>query len=96
VDECKPLHKGGHRVQHYHHEGRAVQVDPIRPNLELPGAKHLKLNCDEALSNFAFKFNLRRYTKERDYTLSAFEAGAYTSPLFGSTSALFCGIGGAF
>jgi hypothetical protein len=24
----------------------------------------LKLNCDEPLSNFAFKFNLRRYTTD--------------------------------
>jgi hypothetical protein len=48
------------------------------------------------LSSFAFKFNLRRYTKafhnvgvnlpsriQRE--LAALEAGAYTRPLFGST-----------
>jgi len=25
--------------------------------------QRLKLNCDEALSNFTFRFNLRRFTK---------------------------------
>jgi hypothetical protein len=42
-----------------------VQVDPIKPTLKAPGTKRLKLKCDLLLSNFAFKFNLRRYTKER-------------------------------
>jgi hypothetical protein len=42
-----------------------VQVDPIKPKLKLPGTKHLKLKCDEPLSNFAFKFNLRRYDMTR-------------------------------
>jgi len=40
----------------------AVQVDPIEPNLKLPGTKRLKLKCDILLSNFAFKFNLRSYS----------------------------------
>ena len=40
-----------------------MQVDPIKPTLKAPGAEHLKLKCDILLSNFAFKFNLRRYTK---------------------------------
>jgi hypothetical protein len=44
-------------------QGKAVQVDPIKPTLKAPGAKRLKLNCDEPLSNFAFNFNLRRYSK---------------------------------
>ena len=39
-----------------------MQVDPIDPTLKAPGSKRLKLNCDEPLSNFAFKFNLRRYS----------------------------------
>ena len=39
-----------------------MQVDPIKPKLKLPGAKRLKLQRDEPLSNFAFNFNLRRYT----------------------------------
>ena len=42
--------------------GRAVQVDPIKPTLKAPGTKRLKLKYDELLSSFAFKFNLRRYT----------------------------------
>ena len=42
--------------------GRAVQVDPIKPMLKAPGTILLALRCDEPLSNFAFNFNLRRYT----------------------------------
>ena len=36
-----------------------MQVDPIKPTLEAPGTKHLKLQCDEPFSSFAFKFNMR-------------------------------------
>ena len=42
-----------------------MQVDPIKPTLNAPGTKRLKLKYDEPLSNVAFKFNLRRYSKER-------------------------------
>jgi hypothetical protein len=35
----------------------------MQPMLKPPGTKHLKLNCDDLLSNFAFKINLRRYAK---------------------------------
>ena len=42
--------------------GRAVQVDPIKPKLKPPGTKPLILKCDGLLSNFGFKFKLRRYT----------------------------------
>jgi hypothetical protein len=65
-----------------------VQVDPIKAMLKPPGAKHLRLKCDELLSSFAFKFNLRRYIKgqkeellqrtvKRDHRIDAL-AGAYT------------------
>ena len=44
-----------------------MQVDPIKPTLKAtlkaPGIQHLKLKCDEPLSNFAFSFNLRCYIK---------------------------------
>jgi len=40
-----------------------VQVAPIKPQLKAPGTKRLKLKHDGPLSNFAFKFNLRRYSK---------------------------------
>jgi hypothetical protein len=43
-----------------------VQVEPIKPTLKAPGIKLLKLKHDEPLSNVAFKFNLRRYTKVQD------------------------------
>jgi hypothetical protein len=42
--------------------GWAVQVDPIKPTLKSPGCKSLKLEHDDLLSNFAFNFQLRRYT----------------------------------
>ena len=44
------------------YDGRAVQVDPIKPKLKPPGTKRLKLNCDILVSSSAFEFNLRRYT----------------------------------
>jgi hypothetical protein len=34
----------------------------MKPMLKAPGTKRLKLNYDEALSNFAFKFSLRCYS----------------------------------
>jgi len=37
-------------------------VDPIKPTFKAPGSERLKLKCDDLLSNFAFKLNLRRYT----------------------------------
>jgi len=42
--------------------GRAVQVDPMKPTLKVPGSKRLKLEAEKMLSNFAFKFNLRGYS----------------------------------
>ena len=62
MDECKPLVRGraGRAPR-----GRAVQVDPIQPALKPPGIKRLKLKYDKLLSillQFAFKFNLHRYT----------------------------------
>ena len=40
-----------------------MQVEPIKPSLKALGTKRLKLKSDESPSNFAFKFNLRRFTK---------------------------------
>jgi hypothetical protein len=42
-----------------------VQVDPIKPTLKAPGIKLFRLKYDKLLSNFAFKFNWRRYNKAR-------------------------------
>jgi len=69
MDECKPLLHGHTAAgdQGCGHGGlpsRAVQVDPIKPNLKPPGTKRLKLKYDTLLSNVAFKFNMRRYTLE--------------------------------
>ena len=38
-----------------------MQVDPIKATLKAPGTKRLKVDYDEPPSNFALKFNLRRY-----------------------------------
>ena len=40
-----------------------MQADPIKPMLKAPRTNPLKLKHDELLSNVAFKFNLRRYSK---------------------------------
>ena len=45
--------------------GQAVQVAPIKLALKAPGTKRLKLIHDGPLSNFAFNFNLRRYSAVR-------------------------------
>jgi hypothetical protein len=41
--------------------------------MKAPGYKRLKLNCDEPLSDFAFKFNVRRYTSARAAQFVAIE-----------------------
>jgi WD40 repeat protein len=46
-----------------------VQVDPIKPTLRMPGIKRLELNYGKPLSNFAFKFKLRRYSEEMNFDL---------------------------
>jgi len=40
-----------------------AQVHPIKPTLNGPGTKRLKLRHLKLLSIFAFKFILRRYNK---------------------------------
>jgi len=54
-----------------HIPGRAVQVDPIKSTLKAPGTKRSKPNYDEPPSKFAFKFNLRRYTRGRACRLAS-------------------------
>jgi hypothetical protein len=51
-------HQGG-RVSRWGGAGRPYV--PINFILKAPGTERLKLKCDYPLSNFAFKFNLRRY-----------------------------------
>jgi len=81
VDECKPLLRGrgrlvrppgngAHPAPEAGDQGEAVQVNPMKPKLKTPGSERLKLKCDHPLSRFAFKFNLRRYTKEHFTTTS--------------------------
>jgi hypothetical protein len=73
--------------------GGAVHVDPLKPKLRPPGTKSLKPEYDGLLSNFGFKFNLRRYIpaglgrRQPLAVLSGptFAAGAYTRSLQSST-----------
>ena len=51
--------------------GRVVQVDPMKPKLKPPGTKRLKLEYDGLLSNFGFKFSLRRYIWVRSGPISS-------------------------
>jgi hypothetical protein len=74
----------------------------MKPKLKPPGNNRLTVKCDMLLSNFAFKFNLRRYIKARRIggvylpNTRWFEgeegggltAGAYTRPLLSSISAV--------
>jgi hypothetical protein len=58
-----------------------VHIDPIKPTLKAPGTKRLKLNmssCFQFCYNFAFKYNLRRYTKAHTELLAAERAAGDT------------------
>jgi len=70
VDECQPLVTGRDnpldlldRLRRQAVQGKAVQVDPIKPVLKAPGSVLLKLRNYGVLSDFAFNFNLRHYIK---------------------------------
>ena len=75
VNECKPLVGGRRARRRGDVQGKAVQVDPIKSTLKAPGTDRLKLYCDEPLSSFGFKSNLRRYTKGVTALIAAAEAG---------------------
>ena len=61
-----------------------MHVVPVKPTLIAPGTKRLKLKYDEPLSNFAFKFNFRRYTV---VCASALHSYAYEHSIFPQMSA---------
>jgi len=69
-----------------------VQVDPMQSMLKAPICRRLKLEHEKLLSNFAFRFNLRRYSEggvkfngTDGSVIADTTAGAYTRPLIGST-----------
>ena len=51
----------GHAAGRAGADGQAVQVDPMKPTLNPPGTKRLKLMRDMLLSTSAFKSNLHHY-----------------------------------
>jgi hypothetical protein len=53
---------GRERARSFTVPGRAVQVDPIKPQSKPPGTERLKRNFEILVSTSAFKFSLRRYT----------------------------------
>jgi len=72
----------------------------MKPTLKAPGSERLKLEHEKLHSNFAFNFNLRRYSEDdalcgvkdrigkmlaRGLHPDTPEAGAYTRPLISST-----------
>ena len=75
-------------------QGRAVQLDPIKPTLKTSGTKRSKLKYIRLLSmslqinfNFNFNFTLRRYIKlkrqrqeDKSASLLAAVAGGSSSP----------------
>jgi len=48
----------------------------MKPMLKPPGTERLKLKYDELLSSFAFKFHLRRYTKDKSKRVITFANNA--------------------
>ena len=58
-----------------------MQVDPVNHMLKAPISKRLKLKYDKLLSsNFAYNFNLRRYTEAALPIRSDSRAVATTNP----------------
>ena len=49
-----------------------MQVEPIRSTLKAPGSERLKLECNDLLSSFAFKFSLRPYIAGLDDSVKNF------------------------
>ena len=55
----------------------------MKPKLKAPGTKRLTLKCDEPLSSFAFKFNLRRYSEASGRLVSRVTGEGYRSQVTG-------------
>jgi hypothetical protein len=72
VNECKPLRQGRHA------KGGVLQLEPIKPVLNVLGTKGLHLKPDELLSNVPFKLNLHRYDKAATKATTAATPAAAT------------------
>ena len=107
MDECEPL-EGGVDIAHALSAidvldytlflvGRC-RLTLSNPVLKAPVAIRLKLEYDDPLSNYALKFNLRRYIlipiitaimiAIENETRQGLKAGGYTRPLLSSTRAV--------
>ena len=73
-----------------------MQVDPVKPTLKAPGPKRSKLQYDELLSSFPFRFNLRRYTSEAAtaYTMPTSSSSGLSSEAPGLGGGLYSPVGG--
>jgi len=71
-----------------------VQVDPVQPTLKAPGTKRLKLKYDDLVSNFTFKFNLRRYNKGMNVNPLNEAVLSSAESILRSGHRLVCGFGG--
>ena len=73
-----------------------MQVDPMKLKLKPPGTKRLQLKYHILLSNYAFKFNMRRYTKVilRGMGDRAHEGSAVRAAAAGAMGALVASPGG--
>jgi len=89
------LQKGGKHMPGVPPKVRRCRLTVSNPALKAPMVQLLKLEYDGTISNFAFNFNSRRYTKPALQVAAGarcaakyaihLEAGAYTRPLGGST-----------
>ena len=66
----------------------------MRPTLKTPGYQLLQLKCDELLSNFAFNFNLHRYSAEEPRARRGVEGRGFHSTTSQLNLSAFYGIGG--
>jgi hypothetical protein len=53
----------------------------MKPLLKAPETNRLKLNCDAPPSNFAYKFNLRRYISDDAVVEVAYTLAVLASPI---------------
>ena len=64
MNDCKPLPTGTVTTD-TELDDKVGWCAPIKATLKAPGTKRLRLKYGKLVSHFGFKFNLRRYHKEK-------------------------------